>query len=177
MKQLALGLLLAGVSAAASLAQSPQTAKATFLNAEGEAVGSARLTETPSGVLISLELSGLAPGHHAFHIHAVGRCDAAAGFESAGSHFEPGDHRHGFKDAQGPHAGDMPNQFVGADGVLKAEVLNTRVTLGSGEATRRAPLFDQDGATLVLHADADDYESQPAGKAGSRIACAVIEKT
>jgi superoxide dismutase, Cu-Zn family len=70
----------------------------------------------------------------------------------------------------GPHGGDMPNQHVGADGVLKAQVLNTGVTLGAGAKS----LGDADGTALVIHADPDDYTSQPAGNAGGRIACAVI---
>jgi Cu-Zn family superoxide dismutase len=70
----------------------------------------------------------------------------------------------------GPHGGDMPNQHVGADGVLKAQVLNTGVTLGKGVNS----LLDADGTALVIHGNADDYTSQPAGNAGPRIACAVI---
>ncbi|MFC7399315.1 superoxide dismutase family protein [Chelatococcus sp. GCM10030263] len=177
MKPLLLGLLVAGSTGLAALAQSTPTVKATFHNVEGESIGTATLTETPSGVLVSLDLKGLPPGEHAFHIHETGRCDAASGFESAGGHFGPGDRRHGFKDEHGPHAGDMPNQFVAADGVLRAEVFNPNVTLASGDAAHRAALFDSNGAALVIHDGVDDYASQPSGEAGSRIACAVIEKS
>lgn len=65
------------------------------------------------------------------------------------------------------------NQFVRQDGMLRAHVLNTMVTLSPGEAS----LFDGDGSALVLHARPDDYRSQPAGDAGDRIACAVIERS
>jgi Cu-Zn family superoxide dismutase len=177
MKPLIVGFLLAASMGLAAYAQAPQTVKATFHNAEGEAIGTATLTETPSGLLISLDLKGLPPGEHAFHIHEAGRCDVASGFESAGDHFGPGDRRHGFKDEHGPHAGDMPNQFIGADGVLKAEVFNPNVTLASGDAAQRAALFDSNGSALVIHASPDDYASQPSGDAGSRIACAVIEQS
>ncbi len=66
----------------------------------------------------------------------------------------------------------MPNQFVRAEGVLKAQALNATVTLGNGDGT----LFGPDGTALVIHAKSDDYASQPAGEAGDRIACAVIKK-
>jgi Cu-Zn family superoxide dismutase len=72
----------------------------------------------------------------------------------------------------GPHAGDMPNQTVEQDGKLKTEVFNPNVMFSSG----RAPLFDQDGSALVVHAAADDHRSQPSGNAGSRLACAVIQR-
>lgn len=72
--------------------------------------------------------------------------------------------------AGGPHGGDMPNQHVGADGVLKAQILNTGVTLAPGPRS----LKDADGSALVIHSGMDDYMTQPSGAAGSRIACAVI---
>jgi superoxide dismutase, Cu-Zn family len=150
-----------------------QKATATFVNPQGERIGTATLTQTPTGVLIQAEIRGLpAGGTHAFHIHAVGRCDGASGFQSAGGHFNPGDHQHGFHVKGGPHAGDLPNQFAGPDGTLRAEVFNASVTLGTGQKS----LFDADGSALVLHAKADDHHSQPAGDAGGRIACAVIER-
>jgi Cu-Zn family superoxide dismutase len=150
----------------------PSTSRAVFMNPEGKSIGSATLTETPSGVLISVELTGLPPGVHGFHFHELGRCDPATGFESAGGHYNPGAARHGYMVDGGPHAGDMPNQTVEQDGILKAEVFNSNVTFSSG----RAPLFDQDGSALVVHATADDHRSQPSGNAGSRLACAVIQR-
>lgn len=86
----------------------------------------------------------------------------------AGGHFNPGSKEHGYDAANGPHAGDMPNQYVAADGTLRAEVLNPEVTLADGEAGIR-------GRALMIHAGADDYRSQPSGDAGERLACAVIE--
>jgi superoxide dismutase, Cu-Zn family len=70
---------------------------------------------------------------------------------------------------EGPHAGDMPNLHVPADGKLQIEVLNPLVTLSAESA-----LLDADGAALVIHAAADDYKTDPAGNAGDRIACGVI---
>ncbi len=167
--------IVAGACCALALAlaaEAADTARATFMNAAGRKLGTATLTQTPAGVLIELDLSELPPGEKAFHIHATGACDGATGFKSAGEHFAPRQSRHGLRADRGPHAGDMPNQFVQRDGTLRAHVLSTLVTLEPGEAT----LFDNDGSTLVLHAKPDDYRSQPAGEAGDRIACAVVER-
>lgn len=156
---------------AAAAAALPR-ATANLVDPQGRSIGTATLTQMPAGVLIQLEVKGLPPGERAFHIHAVGRCDGADGFQSAGGHYNPENRQHGFRVQGGPHAGDLPNQFVGQDGVLRTEVINPNVTLGPGRAT----LFDADGSSLVIHAKADDHHSQPAGDAGGRIACGVIER-
>jgi Cu-Zn family superoxide dismutase len=153
-------------------AQSTEPARARFIDAKGQAIGTATLTEMPGGILISLEVSGLPAGEHGFHVHEAGKCEPDTGFESAGEHFDPRGHKHGYSVEDGPHAGDMPNQFVGADGRLRAHVFNPGVALASGDAT----LFDQNGSTIIIHANPDDYRGQPSGNAGARIACAVVEK-
>lgn len=163
---------LAAVVLTAGTASAQDVAKARFKNIKGEQIGSATLTQTPYGVLIDLDVSGIAPGEHGFHVHETGRCAEQDGFKSAGAHFSPKAHQHGVRVEGGPHAGDMMNQFVGADGKLRAHVINTRISLGQGEGN----VFDADGSALVIHAKADDYKSQPAGDAGDRIACAVIER-
>lgn len=61
--------------------------KAVFKDGKGKQIGTATLIATPTGLLIEAELTGLPPGAHAFHIHQTGRCDAADGFKSAGSHY------------------------------------------------------------------------------------------
>jgi len=142
-----------------------------LVGAGGETLGMAKLEQTPAGVLISVNASGITEGEHAMHIHEAGQCDVAGGFASAGGHFAPGGTSHGFRDAKGPHAGDMPNQFVGEEGNLEAQVLNGAVSLGE---TGPGALMDADGSALVIHGGADDYKSQPSGAAGPRVACAVI---
>ncbi len=159
------GLLGLGVAHA----QSPF--KSSFVDSAGKSIGGVTLTDTPSGLLVDLDVSGLPPGEHGFHFHAAGRCDGPK-FESAGDHFAPRQRKHGVHTAGGPHGGDMPNQFVGADGRLRATVLNTALTLKAGAAS----VLDRDGSALMLHAKADDYRSQPAGDSGDRIACAVIQR-
>ena len=122
--------------------------------------------------MIELDLSGLPPGEHGFHVHETGTCNGSDGFKSAGGHWSLPEQAHGMTGGKPSHAGDMPNQFVAADGRLKAHVLNANARL-QGQAS----MLDRDGASLVLHAKADDYRSQPAGDSGERIACAVVEGT
>ena len=147
-----------------------KTVTASVVGAEGNTLGMVTLEDTPAGLLVSTDISGLPEGDHGFHFHEKGVCDPGQKFTTAGGHFAPGQEKHGLMVMGGPHGGDMPNQHVGADGMLKAQVLNTRVTLSPGATS----LFDADGSALVIHAGADDYKSQPSGDAGGRIACAVI---
>ncbi len=159
---LAIAIILLGGGGA----KAQQAAKAEMKNRTGKAVGEVTVTETPNGVLLHAKFDGLPPGVHGFHVHAVGRCDPP--FTSAGGHFNPNDSKHGIRVESGPHAGDMPNLHVPDTGRLEIEVLNFRL--------RFASLFDRDGAAIMVHAGADDYESQPSGAAGNRIACGVIKK-
>jgi Cu-Zn family superoxide dismutase len=167
-------LCLAFVSAVAlttaASAQDKQTAIANFVGADGKESGRAQITAAASGgVLIELEVSGLPANKWvAFHVHEVGKCDAAGHHESAGKHFNPTDAEHGLLAAKGPHAGDMPNQYVGQDGVLRAQVFDAMVTLDGKDNGIR-------GRSLMIHANSDDYRSQPAGDAGARLACGVIQ--
>ena len=157
-------LALATVSAAA------QTAKANLRNAEGKEVGSATLTQTPAGVLITLAVKGLPAGEHAFHVHAVGKCEPP--FTTAGGHFNPEKKKHGMMASDGPHAGDMPNLHVPTNGELAVDVLNAAVTLEKGKTNS---LFGPEGTALIIHAGKDDYKTDPTGEAGGRIACGLVE--
>lgn len=147
-----------------------QTAKATLKNGEGQQVGTVSLQETANGVLMTLSLKGIPPGEHAFHVHEIGKCEPP--FTSAMGHFNPDKNKHGLLSDEGSHAGDMPNLHIPASGELTVEILNEAVTLEKGEANS---LLDDDGSAVVIHAKADDYRSDPAGNAGDRIACGVVE--
>lgn len=167
-------LLTAGLVAAVALATAlpavAQTASAPLKDAQGKEVGSANLTQTPRGVLINLSVKGLPPGEHAFHVHAVGKCEPP--FTSAGGHFNPDHKKHGLMANEGAHAGDMPNLHIPQNGDLTVEVLNAAVTLDKGKPNS---LLDSDGSALVIHAGTDDYKTDPTGDAGGRIACGVVQ--
>lgn len=170
MKALGKITVSATLLALAAVAAAAQGAKATLKNADGKEVGTAALTQTPAGVLIRLSVNGVPPGERAFHIHGVGKCEPP--FTSAGPHFNPGSKKHGLMAAEGHHAGDLPNLHVPASGELVVEVLNPEVTLEKGKP---GSLLGGQSTALVIHAGKDDYKTDPAGDAGGRIACGVIE--
>lgn len=172
MKKIVFGVLTVLLAAGPARAEDPAQAKAVLMNSAGEQVGAARLEEAAGGVKITLEVSHLPPGVHAFHIHAVGKCEPPD-FASAGGHFNPAHKKHGMENPEGPHAGDLPNIEVGADGAGKAEFTAAGVTLDAGENS----LFQPDGTSLVIHAGPDDNRTDPAGNSGARIACGVIERS
>ncbi len=158
---LSAGIVLTAPAAGADEAQT------TMHNSSGEEVGSVTLVPTENGVLLHAKLENMPEGTHAFHIHETGQCDPPS-FTSAGGHHNPTAADHGFFSNGGVHAGDMPNIHVPASGSLEIEVLNVWVGLDG-------LLLDDDGAAIVVHEGADDYRTDPAGDAGSRIACGVIK--
>ena len=152
---------------AALLAQAqPASIEVKLADGAGNPVGTATLTQTAHGVLIAADLHDMKPGKHAIHLHETGKCEGPA-FKSAGGHFNPAKKQHGFMTAEGPHAGDLPNIDVGPEGKARAELI-------AGDASLDA--LQANGAALVLHAKADDYNTQPAGDAGDRVACGVIQE-
>jgi Cu-Zn family superoxide dismutase len=136
-----------------------------LINALGAPIGTVRAWQTAGGVTFRIDASGLPHGVHGIHVHTVGRCDPPE-FTSAGGHWNPTARKHGMNNPAGPHAGDLPNVEVAANGVLGAAVTLPGASMAS--------LLDADGAALVLHAGADDYVTDPSGNSGARIACAVI---
>ena len=147
-----------------------ESAKAELKNAEGQVVGQATLTEAAHGVLIQVRLTDVPEGTHAFHIHAVGKCEPP--FTTAGGHFNPATKQHGIENPAGMHGGDLPNIDVPSGRRLAFDVFNRDVTLKAGPNS----LFDADGSSIVIHQGKDDYKSDPAGNAGARIACGVVTK-
>jgi Cu-Zn family superoxide dismutase len=149
-------------------------AVAHLKNLEGKPVGTVDFAAVNRGVLVTFDLHDLPPGAHAIHLHTSGNCNAKSGFTSAGPILTliPGK-QHGYLAEGGPEAGDMPNQFAGADGHLHASVLATGFGLGNGKRS----IFDRDGVAIIIDARADDYRTQPLGNAGDRIACVVVMRT
>jgi Cu-Zn family superoxide dismutase len=151
------------------------TVKIALINAKQQKIGDAVVVETPTGVLIRLDLErnpeGISPGTHAVHIHEVGRCEPP--FNSAGGHFNPSKQKHGFFEKNGMHAGDLANIHVVANTPLAIEYFVPQLSLSAGKTS----LMDADGSALVIHESADDYRTDPAGNSGDRVACGVINRS
>jgi Cu-Zn family superoxide dismutase len=164
-------LLALSFCAALAAAQENPSVKVNFVNAKGQPAGTGAVTQVPAGVLISLDVTGLTPGPHGFHIHEAGRCDPPD-FKTAGGHFNPTKKAHGFKTPKGHHAGDIANLIAGKDGAAHTEVLVEGVKLSDGDMALLRP----GGTAIVIHAQPDDYKTDPAGASGDRLVCGVIGK-
>lgn len=160
-------LALAGCSTVADL-PTERLGSATLTMANGTPVGTAQLLADGAQLSLVVALTGVAEGTHGLHLHTTGKCQAPD-FASAGGHLNPLDKDHGSLDPDGSHLGDLPNIAIGA---------NRSATLTADIAGPRARvlewIFDADGTAVVLHADADDYRTDPSGNAGARIACGVL---
>jgi superoxide dismutase, Cu-Zn family len=144
-------------------------ASAILKNAGGSEIGVANFTEDASGVVhVDVRASGLTPGLHGIHIHETGNCSPT--FAAAGSHYNPSHKKHGLKNPDGPHAGDLPNLQVNENGTGYLNTTTDLFTISPGPTT----LFDSDGSSIVIHAGPDDQVTDPAGNSGDRVACGTI---
>ena len=190
---LATAVALTGATVAARQAAAPQAAapKAAAPSASGAGIvrahaaikgegitGTAEFVESQQGngkiVNITVNVSGLKPGNHGFHLHAVGKC--APDFAAAGGHFDPGPSGNTDADANHPfHSGDVPQLTAAANGKATMKVATSRVTLSDGPLS----LMDADGSAVIVHGNPDQGitgESKSGVSGGPRIACGVIEK-
>jgi superoxide dismutase, Cu-Zn family len=154
-------------------------AVATLRDASGAGIGWARFEPDGGAVHVKVRAYGLPPGFHGFHVHAVGVCDGAVGFTSAGGHYNPAGTSHGH------HAGDMPSLLVKHDGTGELDFRTDSFTVDE--------LLDLDGSAVIVHAGADNFGNIPSrylssatlipgpdaatlatGDAGARAACGVV---
>ena len=140
-------------------------ANVPLVSSDGTSIGNVRVFQENTGVMLRIDASGMPPGLHGVHLHDVGRCEGPK-FTSAGPHWNPTGKKHGHRNPEGFHAGDLGNLGVGSDGKLIAGLLVPDATV--------AQLHDADGSALVFHAQADDEMTDPSGNSGDRIACAVL---
>lgn len=146
-------------------ANSAEPLSTDFINSKGETIGKATLKEIHNGTLISLDIK-LPEGAHAIHIHETSKCDAPD-FKTAGNHFNPTKKKHGVASKEGFHAGDLPNLYVEPSGHIKTEIFSYSLNLEGKHSIHNA--------AIIIHEKADDYNSDPSGNAGARIACAAIK--
>lgn len=145
-------------------------AKADIINGSGKKIGTAMFMVVPGGVKVDVKVIGLKAGQHGIHIHEFGKCDTPT-FTSAGEHFRPNEHKHGLKNAEGSHNGDMQNIVIDKKGKGTYMVTNKMLSIGS----EMNSIVRSGGTAIVIHEKADDQKSQPSGNAGKRVACGVIK--
>ncbi len=148
----------------------------SLVDAGGKVIGDVRAVDSDEGASLLVNARGLPPGDHGIHIHDTGLCDPPD-FKSAGSHWNPTAKQHGGHNPGGAHLGDLQNVTVASDGTLQVRIVVPGTHLGTAEANARPgaqQILDANGAALVIHAQPDDYQTDPSGNSGDRIACAVL---
>jgi superoxide dismutase, Cu-Zn family len=131
-----------------------------------QASGKVTFTVVPTGVKVVADVSGLKPGIHGFHVHEFGDCSAPDG-SSAGGHFNPTHAKHGGPNDLDRHSGDLGNIEADATGHAHYEKIDDRLKLEGPHTIV--------GRSVVIHADPDDFHSQPTGNSGGRVSCGVIK--
>ncbi len=169
MKRKCFGFILLFVIAGSSYALAATGAAVIKPTKEGSNLsGNVSLTDTPGGLKVSVDLKGVSPGKHGFHIHEIGACTEES--KAAGGHYNPDGVPHGLLSKDGfshAHAGDLGNIEINPDGSGKLEAVLPGLTLTGGK-------YNVAGRAFILHEKADEF-SQPTGNAGGRIGCGVIE--
>lgn len=161
---------LAAVPVPQPIQNAPLAGAVTLKSVFGETLGTATMTQNADGaVRIQAQVRGLPPGEHGIHVHQFGAC--APTFAAAGEHYNPTGREHGLQNPDGPHAGDLPNLMVNADGTGTYDYTSSLFTLSASPTT----IFDTDGSALVIHATVDDQVTDPSGNSMGRIVCGAVE--
>lgn len=158
-------MLVALLAGCASTADGTAATASLAARSGSSVSGDVSFSETPDGLRVRAKIVGLTPGAHGFHIHETGDCSAPDAMSAKG-HFNPGGKAHGFHKDPEHHGGDLPNLMANAQG--EATYIYELAGLGLSGPTGVL------GRSVVVHADPDDYKSQPAGNSGKRVACGVI---
>jgi Cu-Zn family superoxide dismutase len=160
-------LLFALLTACASMSTSPSAAATLSSTSGSTAAGTVQLTQLSDGsVRVTVDLTGVPPGVHGFHIHDKGDCGDNG--NAAGGHFNPAATAHGAPSADLHHAGDFGNVTADPDGRVHLEFTTRSVTVDAGPNSAV-------GHAVILHANPDDLVTQPTGNAGPRIACGIVQ--
>jgi Cu-Zn family superoxide dismutase len=157
------------LGACQSIPQEPLRATAALQPTQGsKAVGEATFEQVGDRVHVTVFAQGLKPGQaHGLHIHEVGDCSSGDGMSAKG-HFNPQGKPHGNPSSAEHHAGDLPALQAGKNGHANLDAVIEGVTIAPGPASIV-------GRALIIHADPDDYATQPTGNSGARIACGAIK--
>ena len=146
--------------------QMPTIPSVDIVNAEGEKIGTAELTQEAKGVRMKVNVSNLSPGKHGIHIHE--KAFKGVDFQTAGEHFNPYGKEHGLENPKGPHLGDMPNLTVKPDGTAEQTFFLDGTTLIE---SKKNSLVNR---SIIIHEKEDDQKTNPAGNSGDRIAGGII---
>lgn len=127
--------------------------------------GIVTFTKENDKIKVVADITGLTPGKHGFHIHEYGDCSSEDG-SSAGGHFNPDKVKHGAPMSSMSHVGDLGNIEADNNGKAHLEITDSLLSFSGKHSII--------GRSIVIHSGTDDFVSQSAGNAGSRIACGVI---
>ena len=157
------------LAACASMPDEPLRATAQLQPTKGsKVIGEATFEEVDGKIHVVIFVQGLKPGQeHGLHIHEVGDCSSGDGMSAKG-HFNPYGKPHAHAGTAERHAGDLPSLKAAKNGRAKVDVMLDVITIAPGPGS----IVDRG---LIVHADPDDYKTQPTGNAGARIACGVIK--
>lgn len=161
-------LIILGFVAENALAKEKKAVAKIQSASDSSVNGEIHFEQKGKEVTITVNLHRLSPGKHGFHIHEKGDCSAKDA-SSAGDHFNPTKTSHGGPDTASHHAGDFGNVIADEQGNVAVTITTQDITLGYGK-------HSVIGKSFIVHEKVDDLKSQPAGNAGKRIGCGVIEK-